>query len=239
MDPNLLPTGIQSVTFSGSISHPIKLLSGFRKGIHTLPKIANSITDHFVNRTAATEIAATVEERYQEVRKAFQYKRSDLQIKLAPPPASLFCPDFTLLIDYRVHPQRPSHCLARQSFIPINLSILKHPEADGLFGSSFDTLKLTLDTPLSIENLIDQIEALPDIKGFSLNYPFDATSCEIWISGSPAQIVVEPASIALILPKPSSFLDFLSVFSALERFFQSCCFESSLPPALLPAEAES
>lgn len=209
------PVGIlRGIRFLGQTTGQIKKLSGFKKGIHALPTAATPTTNAFLGKICDAELKGEAETFFQKSRTLLNYKRKDLQLTAANGSACLLTRDFSLEWQYLIEEETPD-CWCRTLILhSIQPEADIHSEAfDEIFSGTFDRLEFTLSQAISIEEIIDTIEALSPPSQLQIDYPSDCKFCTLIAPDITAKIIFTNNSVEMNFPRPGSpgalFSDFL------------------------------
>lgn len=154
----------------------VKTLSGFKAGIHHLPRWTNHQAEQFVAKIALGEIEQDLSATFAEIRQNLTYRRK--QIEVHPPgggEASIRTPDFQYTVSVSLDEDPAVVVLTRE------LSDIRRPEilgTEGLaqtFDAVFDSVRLSFDRSIPVEELIDLAES----HRLPVSYPHDCSSCTI------------------------------------------------------------
>ena len=92
----------------------MKDLAGYRKS-HTLPDRANDWARKYVNRIAAADIKADLDNMFDMVREQFGYKRKDLDVSAERDGLGFIrTPDFEYTVSLEVNPDEPTEVIWRR-----------------------------------------------------------------------------------------------------------------------------
>ncbi|MBL4575287.1 MAG: hypothetical protein JKY51_04200 [Opitutaceae bacterium] len=204
-----------SVSFKGARHGQVRTLSGFKKGIHTVPDIANETTNRFLAKICESELSQEGEALYQRLRTGLGYKRRDLTLTVEPPFALLHGKEFSLEIMYDLEREAPS---IYQIFTTLSglscVDILTKDVFNEICAGLFDRFTFALTQTVKVEDVIDAIEAFPR-PGIKVAYPSDCLECSVSLEGFLGHIQCTTHSLDIVLPSKSSPQAFLEGFEAL------------------------
>ena len=108
------PGRMKRVVFRAESAGRVKDLAGFRK-THTLPDRANEWARKYVNRIAAADIKADLDNIFDMVREQFGYKRKDLDVSAERDGLGFIrTPDFEYTVTLAVNPDEPTDVIWRR-----------------------------------------------------------------------------------------------------------------------------
>lgn len=154
----------------------VKTLSGFRQGLHHSPKWSNRQAEEFVARIAHGEIEADLNARFAEIRQNLGYRRR--QVEVRPPgdgDASIRTPDFQYTISVGLDEDPALVVITRELSDVHRPEILADDRLARTFDETFDSVRLSFDRPIDVEDLVDLAEA----GRMPVAYPPDCSSCTI------------------------------------------------------------
>ncbi len=184
-------TKLKRVLFHNVSHGKIKSLSGFLAHHHRVPSLVNDATQKFVAKISSKEVSDQANRFYQDIKKAFNYKRTDIELQTSSDGASIICPDFDLDIRLFQHPESPTEYLLQIDLLHIRTpDKVQTPEFNSLFKDKFNAIIFEFDKPISLEPIIDKIEKSMD-RTISLEYPGNYSYCVIRIRDFEAEIVVD------------------------------------------------
>ena len=177
------PIAFKDLIFVSHQRAPIKHLSGFVKGRHSVAKIPRDKARSVVADLARDELKSDIDGLQETIRKEMGYRRKEIEVcPVEDGYASIRTPDFQYTISVGLGDD-PSEALFTRE-----LSDIRHPDVLGdprfgrVFDGRFDAIRLTLDRKIDVEDLIDRVEAdglRPDYKTdaseFTLPIGTDAT----------------------------------------------------------------
>jgi hypothetical protein len=209
-------TGVlKSSSFEGVSSGQVKQLSGFRKGIHRVPDLANDTTNRFLAKICETELAEEGESLYQRLKVGLGYKRRDLNLSVDSPSVLLSGKEFVFEIAYTLDSEVPSTYQVITTLSGLNhVSILKSDVFNEICQGLFSRLSYGFTDAVQIEKVIDMIEECPK-PGIRVEYPSDCRECSVFLEGFSGQIQCRQFSLDIMLPTKSSPKTFLGGFEAL------------------------
>lgn len=197
-----LPEGqLARIVLEGVQSGEVRRLPGFRKGLHTVPDRVTPTTEAFLGKLCVAELEGEGEALFRLARTAFGYKRRDLSFSVTGPTGLLTARHFTFERTYSLDPGDPA-----QYLLSFRLSQLRGADPDlpakldSLFPALFSTLQFPLDEAVSVEGLIDGVEALDESSPLSVDYPPDCRECTIRVPGVAAEAICNGHSLALRFP---------------------------------------
>lgn len=212
---------IADLRFIGRSGGAVKTLGGFKKGRHTLPDAANATTNAFLGRLCESELTEQAEQFFQSVRTALGYKRKEIALTTSGPQAVLSARDFTFEIFYALEPANPESYAITQTLLDVKaVDLLQRAEFNEVFASLFTELSFTLKKGVSVEAVIDAIEALDDETTLRVDYPSDCSECQISVEGVEAQVRCTGSSVDMVFPRAGAPQELLAEFLAVRSAFQ-------------------
>ncbi len=216
-----LPSSIVAeISFIGRGSGTVKSLSGYKKGHHTMPDVANATTNAFLGKICAGELGEEAETLFQQVRTAMSYKRRDLSLSVTSPTALLSAKDFSVEWLYELQEQDPSQYATTLTLRGLrDVAVAEQEGFDALFAGRFSEISFGLRKGARVEAIIDAIEALDGDAGLSVTYPSDCEYCEISAEGVDAAVRCSGASLEMVFPRGGSPSELMQAFGVLRGAF--------------------
>ncbi|MBE2212767.1 MAG: hypothetical protein IAE82_02775 [Opitutaceae bacterium] len=199
----------------------VKRLRGFHKGRHTVPDAVNPATEAFFARIAADDIAEEAESWFQRVRTACGYRRSELRLETGTAGALLLARDFSLEIAWALDPADPStYGVARTLRDVRDAAFVQGEACESVFAGTFSRLVFTLSRGVSVEAVIDAVEALPEPARLTVAYPADCSMCTVQVPGVEAVVRCTGATLELEFPRAGSPRELIEAFGAVRTAFR-------------------
>ena len=212
---------IASIAFVGRAGGPVKTLAGFKKSHHTLPDAANAVTNAFLGKICAGELADEAEKFFQEVRAGLGYKRKDVVLSLASPLAVLTARDFTLEIFFALEERDAARYAVTTTLRDLcDGGLAQREEFARIFAGKFAEISFALKKGARVEAVIDAIEALDGEGGLSVRYPSDYRDCAIRVDGVDAEVRCTGATLEVVFPRSGSPAELIAAFAAVREAFQ-------------------
>ena len=203
----------------------VRDLRGFGKA-HSVPFANTDRTQSFVGRIASKEISEDLDTRFDEFRKNFRVKRSDLIVSEPENgEGAIGTPWFEYRITVTHDPNEPSEVTWRRQIAHVRDPVpLLSPEFAAVFGTVFDTVEFEPLDPIHMEAFIDSIEERDD-ESINLEYDRQSTWCELTTAAIPGRLLVESERVAFITNQPqlparllNAFFQFRTQLTGLECF---------------------
>lgn len=215
------PTRMKRVLFRSETTGKIKDLAGYRK-THTLPERANDWARKYVNRTAAADIKADLDNTFDMVREQFGYKRKDLDVSAERDGQGFIrTPDFEYTVSLHVNEDEPSEVIWRREVGRLSgPDFVKSEGFRNIFAPMFDRLVFEFAQPVDVADFVDRIEDSPP-EGVKIGVASDANEAQVVLAGFAGKVTVTPQSVTIQGRTGSSaslleqFLAFLGKFSGL------------------------
>lgn len=216
-----LPSSIVAgLGFLGRSGGAVKSLAGFQKGRHTLPTAVNATTTAFLAKLCASELEEQAEAFFQRTRTALGYKRRELTLQVSSPAAVLTAKDFIFEIAYALEEADPSRYATTQALRELRRAeLVRQPEFDTVFAGLFTELTFALKKGVSVEALVDIVEALDADTQLAVAYPSDCTECILTVPGVDATVRCTGATLDLVFPSAGSPAELLAGFAAVRAAF--------------------
>lgn len=212
---------IGGVAFVGRGSGPVKTLAGFKKGHHSLPDTANAVTNAFLGKICAGELAEEAERLFQEVRTALEYKRKDVSLSVTSPSAVLTAKDFTLEITYALEEGDPARYAVTTTLRELHdVAVARREEFSQVFAGRFTELSFALKKGARVEAVIDAIEALDGEGGLAVRFPSDCRDCTISVTGVEAEVRCTGGALEVVFPRGLAPAELIDAFTAVRDAFQ-------------------
>jgi hypothetical protein len=220
--PDELPSSvIAGIAFVGRSGGLVKTLAGFRKGHHTLPDTANAVTNAFLGKICAAELAEESERLFQSVRSGLRYKRKDLALSLAAPIATLTAKDFTLEIIYALDEKEAArYCVTTTLRELRTAEFARHEALTEVFVGAFSEICFALVKGARVEAVIDAIEGLGGEGGLTVDYPSDYRDCTIRVSGVDADVRCTGATLDVVFSRGGAPAELIDAFANVREAFQ-------------------
>lgn len=199
----------------------VKSLTGFRKGHHTVPDVANAVTNAFLGKLCGAELAAEAEGLFQALRTGLDYKRKDISLQVSHSVATLAARDFQLEIAYALEAIDPArYCVVTALRELRDLAVARHAAIVGTFAGRFTELSFELTRATSVEAVVDLIEALDGDGGLEVSYPSDCRTCTIAVPGVDAVVRCTGGTFDMVFPRGGAPAELLEAFAAVRTAFQ-------------------
>lgn len=223
------PARMKRVVFRSDRGGQVKNLAGFRKS-HTLPERANDWARKFVNRIAAADIKADLDNTFDLVREQFGYKRKDLDVSAERDGFGFIrTPDFEYTVGVTVNPDEPTDVIWRREVGRLaDPAFVRSVGFTAVFGTLFDKLVFEFAQPVDVAEFVDRIEDTPP-EGVKVAVASDGKNAEIQLAGFAGRITVTPGTV-VIEGRAASSVGLLDQFLAFLRKFGSLGEAKALPP---------
>ena len=219
-----LPSSIiAGISFIGRGGGAVKALGGFKKGRHTVPDGVNAVTNAFLGKLCAGELAAEAETLFQSVRTGLGYKRRDVSLAVAGQSAVLVAKDFAVDIFYALEEGDASRYAVTTTLRELkNADLARTGEFAGIFSGKFSEISFGLKKGARVEAVVDAIEALEDSEeggGLKVSYPSDCSECEIVVEGVEARVRCTGGSLEVVFPRAGGPAELMDGFAAVRGAF--------------------
>ena len=212
---------VAGIDFVGRSGGPVKTLSGYRKGQHSLPTAATPATQLFLGKICASELAQQAERLFQEVRTGLGYKRKEITLSVATPNAILAARDFGLEIGYALDGGDASRYVVTTTLRELrDAEIARGAAFTRIFAGAFSEISLALRNAASVEDVIDAIEGLGPDSGLTVQYPSDYRDCSISVAGIDAEVRCTGATLDIVFPRGGSPWELIEAFAEIRHAFQ-------------------
>jgi len=211
---------ISRISLVGRDIGRVKALAGFKKQHHTVPDAVNAATEGFLAKLCAAELAEEAEQFFQRAKAAFGYKRAELALNVSSPSAVLAAKDFTLEITYALLPEDPSgYGITRTLYALSEAEDTARSELNDVFAAGFSGIVFALIKGVSVEAVIDAVEARGGEDGLAVNYPSDCRHCVLTVDGVKAEVVCDGATLEMRFPRRGSPAELVEAFAAVRAAF--------------------
>jgi hypothetical protein len=211
---------ISRISLVGREGGRVKALAGFKKQHHTVPEAVNAATEAFLGKLCAAELAAEAEQFFQRAKAAFGYKRADLSLTVSSPGAVLTAKDFTLEIFYALQAGDPaSYVITRTLHSLSEAEGTARPELNEVFAGGFSGIVFALVKGVSVEAVIDAVEARGGEDGLAVNYPSDCRLCVLTVDGVKAEVICDGATLEMRFPRAGSPAELVAAFATVRAAF--------------------
>lgn len=216
-----LTTYVTRVRMVGDLgAGAVKTLSGFRKGMHTVPDSLSPATQAFFGRLCADRIAEEGEEWFQRARADLSYRRKDLTLEVTSPSAVLTAKDFIFEIVYALSPDDPSRFEGKQTLYEVQAGCLGREVFERLFEGQFSEIIFDLTKGVSVEAVIDAVEELDGSTGLRVQYPSDYSSCVLTVTDVEAEVMCDGSSLSMRFPRAGGPSELIEAFAAVRHAFR-------------------
>jgi hypothetical protein len=211
---------ISRISLVGRDGGRVKALAGFKKQHHTVPDAVNAATEAFLAKLCAAELAAEAEQFFQRAKAAFNYKRADLSLAVSSPGAVLTAKDFTLEIFYSLQADDPASYVITRTLHSLSESEgTARPELNDVFAGGFSGIVFALVKGVSVEAVIDAVEARGGEDGLAVNYPSDCRHCVLTVDSVKAEVICDGATLEMRFPRAGSPAELVEAFAAVRAAF--------------------
>lgn len=193
---------IHGIALVSEQRQPVKSLRGFLKA-HKVPSEVSERTKTFVERIAAQDISDDLDQRFEEFREHFRFKRIDLRVA---DPANGSGGIITPWFEYRMtvtHAPDDAH----EAVLRRQVSDFQDPESllsaqfAAVFGRLFDTVEFEPAEPIQVDEVIDRFEASEESE-IEIDYDRATTWCELTAERLPGRFIIRSDRVALITRQP-------------------------------------
>ena len=222
------PARMKRVVFRSESPGKVKDLSGFRK-THTLPERANEWARKYVNRIAAADIKADLDNTFDMVREQFGYKRKDLNVSAERDGFGFIrTPDFEYTVGVAVNPDEPAEVVWRREVGRLSDPAFVRSEGfTNVFGGRFDRLVFEFAVPVGVAEFVDRIEDAPP-EGVKVSVASGSESAEIRLAGFAGRVTLSRDAVT-IEGRPGSSASLLDQFLTFLRKFGGVGEPKALP----------
>jgi hypothetical protein len=213
-------TIVAEINFIGRGGGAVKALGGFRKGHHNVPDVANAVTNGFLGKICAGELATDAEQLFQAIRAGFSYKRRELSLSLTSPVAALAARDFAVEITYALEEADPSRYTITTILRGMrDEAVARSEPCASIFAGRFSDISFALKKGVRVEAVIDTIEALDGEGGLAVDYPSDYRECHISVAEVDARVRCTGDALEMIFPRSGAPAELIDGFAAVRSAF--------------------
>lgn len=221
MSVQLPPRVVAGISFIGRGGGQVKALDGFKKGHHSVPEAANAVTNGFLAKICAPELAAEAEELFQQVRTGLGYKRPQLSLNVSSPTAVLTARDFVVEIVYALEELDPARYATTTTMRELrDLEVARRDSFERIFATKFGEISFALKKGAKVEAVIDAIEALDGEGGLGVRFPSDCRECMISVDGIDAEVRCTGATLDMVFSRAASPAQLIDAFGEVRAAFQ-------------------
>jgi hypothetical protein len=218
--PDFSPTTLAALHLSGRTGGAVKRLRGFRKDRHTVPDAVNAATQTFFARLCADEVTEEGEQWFQRTKTALGYKRRDLTLTLGPASALLTARDFALESTWTLDAGDPGSYVVTRTLRSFHAAeFVLGPGCHEVFAGTFTEIVFTLARGVSVEAVIDAVEALPDTT-LTVRYPATCAECTLAVPGVDAMVRCTGATVELVFSHAGSPRELIEAFGRVRSAFR-------------------
>jgi hypothetical protein len=209
---------LMKVSLSNEKTVSVRSLSGFAKH-HKIPTSITPYAVNFVANLASSDIEDDLNATFSKLKDAYRFGRKDLQTKRGDSGGSILTPFFDYDVTVTINAADPSEVVWRRQ-----ISHIREPQKvladafDTVFKGVLDTLEFSSGKPVSVEGVIDQIEAIQG-GNITVRYDKDLQWCEIRITHLPATIKATAGGFSISLNHPGSTKTLIQAFFELQKIF--------------------
>lgn len=204
----------------------VRGLMGFKPGVHRAPKVLDRRSEDWVNDLAQADLESDLAEKHKSIRANMNYTRK--QIEVFPPKGgfgSIRTPDFQYTISVALEGDPVEAVFTRE------VSDIRHPDIltdDGftaIFDPTFQSIRLSFEERVKVEDLIDKAEA----QQIPIDYPHDCSSCSFKVPDR-GQIQVTEDHLSLTYPTGMPLEQLTMALGQALRMLPKSESSKSLPP---------
>jgi hypothetical protein len=224
---------LKQMLFVREYGGSIKSLSGFQKKFHQVPDSLSQAADSFVESISSAEVLEDIETVFKAIKGQMAYTRRKITVSdVASGGASIITPDFEYSVNISQDRDVPSEYVIARSVSNLEkIDIVSHEGFQGVFGDMFDTLVFEPTASIDVGDFIDRIEENQPPGISIVDYPSDASWCEIAVDGFEGSIRVERMSFELRNPRCLPPARMLECFSRVHPQLAGTQTPRELPPA--------
>jgi hypothetical protein len=221
MTADLPPRIIAAISFVGRGGGQVKALAGFKKGHHSIPDAANPVTNAFLGKICAPELADEAEQLFQAVRSGMGYKRQQLSLNTASPTAVLTAKDFVVEIVYALEEAEPARYAVTTTMRDLrDMDVARGEAFARIFAAKFAEISFGLKKGAKVEAVVDAIEGLDGEGGLGVRYPSDCSECTISVEGVDAEVRCTGSTLDMIFPRAGAPAELVDAFGTVRDAFQ-------------------
>jgi hypothetical protein len=182
---------LKRMSFRSVSSGRVKDLQGFRKS-YKLPESAGPSNRKFIAKCATDDIRDDVDQVLEAVREQFKAKRKDLEtIVQHDGHGYLRAEQFEYQVRVELDAIDPTRVNWHREVGQFeNLTVLRSPAFEAVFGNIFDELHFEFESPMDMERFIDRIEESQP-PGLQLHLTGGGSIVEIKMAGLSGSVTVE------------------------------------------------
>ena len=212
---------VRRVCLRGYTEGKVMRFPAFNRKRHHVPSNLSSAAREFFARLCEPELAAETEAFFQRIRGAMGYKRKEISLTMEAAAAVLETRDFVLEWEYALDERDPtSYRLSRSLRFLRVLGDEEWGVLDETLGDLFSDVSVELKARLSVEAVIDAVEALdPGLCRMEVNYPSDCHQCTLRVPGVDAEVVYNGASLEMHFPRKMESGVLWNAFDSVRKSF--------------------
>jgi hypothetical protein len=177
VDPSY--AAVKDFLFRRAVKLDIKYLSGFKKGLHTVPKFVGHSANIFVEKISESEVGERIETVHGRIKEYLGYKAREV----TSVNGKIITPDFEYSVYCGQDEEDAARALLVEELSKIQPSILANEDFNRVFREAFAALVVELSGPPDIPKIIDTFENVkPD--GAEIDYDSQRSWCEISFDNS-------------------------------------------------------
>ena len=217
------PSPSAGLRFVSEVELPVKSLGGFRKSLHRPPTDTLASSRDWIARLAEPDLVRELEETLPRLRQHFGYKRKDLRADgPAGGAASVLTPDFTYHLSAEQHPGRPDWAILRRRLTEFrSIDVVGRDALSHAFPSGFSSLYQPFESPADVPTLIDAIEDELPAAVTGLDYPPDATHCDLELRGFDGRVRIVREGLTVTAATSESPAVLAGHFALVKRILQT------------------
>jgi len=199
---------------------------------HRMPARIDTASQTYLAELAADELTQDLDDVFRSLKRAFTFKRRDVEARDPIGGAGLIItPYFNYSVCVELNPDDLREVIwTRTVDAIVQPERLSAPEADSVFGNTFDTIEYTFKEEVDLEAFIDAVE-LAELPGLDIEYDREATYCNLALPGATGDLQVTPQTLSIVHQQKTPASTLLQSFETVRLF----AFENGIP--LLPVAA--
>jgi hypothetical protein len=203
---------VREIVLMGQSTVAVKKLPGF-EAHHSVPVRNDAYHNAWIGKIAARDMEAELDGLAKSVRGHLGAKRRDIQGGVDSGTGVLDAPGFTYRLTVKLDAGNLKQTVWVRELSPDVEpgTLLRSPELNALFPDSFNVLSLRFTRPLDVAAVIDTWEE----RGLEVDYPLDASRCELAAGGDDVQIRVTQDDARIHFPENQSPLVLVSSYDEL------------------------
>ena len=213
----LRASNLDRVLMTSMTTAPIKGLSGFTKGTHRVPDYFGPSSSTYVAKLAADELKEDINRIARASREILGFSRKEISASIDVGSGSVISPGFEYCVSVVHNHDDTKQVVWNRDVRNVKLDLWGSKSLDLIFNDVFDTIELGFSKKISVQDLIDRLEAAKD-GSMTVEYEdTDPNRCTILLRAFAGRIEVTQTLLKLISRQTSNPSNLIEQFRIAKR----------------------